>query len=153
MAIDSVNDVVEIGLLTWDIEALVAVFAIGRRMAKIVTALPERMTRRTNGEDILQHILSAIVCTVLLSAVVIAALDQLGVGPASLLAILGAAGLAVGLGIKDSLSNFASGAMSITFRPFRAAVRCRGGPGPRCGRFGRARFRYNSAFRSTTNPP
>ena len=49
----------------------------------------------------------------------VAALTQLGVPPASLLAVLGAAGLAVGLALRDSLSNFASGVMLILLRPFR----------------------------------
>lgn len=52
--------------------------------------------------------------------VAVAALTQLGVPPASLLAVLGAAGLAIGLALKDSLSNFASGVMLILLRPFRA---------------------------------
>ena len=55
---------------------------------------------------------------ILLVAVVLAAVDSLGVNVTSLMAILGAAGLAVGLALKDSLSNFASGVMIIIFRPF-----------------------------------
>jgi small conductance mechanosensitive channel len=55
----------------------------------------------------------------LLAVVIVAALDQVGVQTTSLLAIFGAAGLAVGLALKDSLGNFASGVMLILFRPFR----------------------------------
>ncbi len=50
---------------------------------------------------------------------VIASLDQLGIETTSLVAILGAAGLAVGLALKDSLGNFAAGVMLIMFKPFR----------------------------------
>ena len=57
--------------------------------------------------------------TILLIAVVLAAVDQLGINITSLLAIVGAAGLAIGLALKDSLSNFAAGVMIIIFRPFK----------------------------------
>ncbi|HDM77631.1 MAG TPA: mechanosensitive ion channel, partial [Deltaproteobacteria bacterium] len=55
----------------------------------------------------------------LLIVVVIAAAGQLGINTTSFLTIVGAAGLAIGLALKDSLSNFASGVMLILFRPFR----------------------------------
>ncbi len=51
--------------------------------------------------------------------VILSALDQLGIETTSFLAILGAAGLAIGLALKDSLSNFASGVMIILFRPYK----------------------------------
>lgn len=120
--IDSLNDIVDVYLIPWGIKVLVAlaVFVIGRWVAKGVVALLERLMQRANIENTLQHFLSAIAYAVLLIAVIIAAVDQLGVDTTSLLAILGAAGLAVGLAMKDSLSNFASGVMLILFRPFRA---------------------------------
>lgn len=120
--IDSFNDVVELYVIPWGIKALMAlaVFVIGRWLAKLAVAVLERVMNRAKLESTLQHFLSAIVYGVLLVAVVIAALDQLGVNTTSLLAILGAAGLAVGLAMKDSLSNFAAGVMLILFRPFRA---------------------------------
>jgi small conductance mechanosensitive channel len=70
-------------------------------------------------DDMLTKFVSNILYTVLLVVVAIAALDQLGVQTTSLLAVLGAAGLAVGLALKDSLANFASGVMLIIFRPFK----------------------------------
>ncbi|MBU3952625.1 MAG: mechanosensitive ion channel, partial [Proteobacteria bacterium] len=54
-----------------------------------------------------------------LVGVLIAAAGQLGINTASFIAIVGAAGLAIGLALKDSLSNFSSGVMLILFRPFR----------------------------------
>jgi small conductance mechanosensitive channel len=60
-----------------------------------------------------------IVYTVLLLAVVMAALDHVGIQTTSLLAVFGAAGLAIGLALKDSLGNFSSGVMLILFRPFK----------------------------------
>jgi small conductance mechanosensitive channel len=56
---------------------------------------------------------------VLIVVVVIAALSQLGIQTTSLIAIVGAAGLAIGLALQGSLANFASGVILITFRPFR----------------------------------
>jgi len=54
----------------------------------------------------------------MLTAVILAALDTLGLPITSLIAVVGAAGLAVGLALKDSLGNFASGVMLVTFKPF-----------------------------------
>src|SRR5690606_21448643 len=69
--------------------------------------------------DMLVAFVSNIAYFMLLAVVIIAALDHLGVQTTSLLAIVGAAGLAVGLALKDSLGNFASGVLLIVFRPFR----------------------------------
>jgi small conductance mechanosensitive channel len=63
--------------------------------------------------------LANIVYAFLLAAVILAALDTLGVPVTSLLAVLGAAGLAIGLALKDSLGNFAAGVMLVMFRPFK----------------------------------
>ncbi|HEY5775954.1 MAG TPA: mechanosensitive ion channel domain-containing protein, partial [Xanthomonadales bacterium] len=54
----------------------------------------------------------------ILIAAIVAAVDALGIPATSFMAILGAAGLAIGLALKDSLSNFASGVMLVLFRPF-----------------------------------
>jgi small conductance mechanosensitive channel len=94
------------------------IFVVGRWAARLVTkGISAAMTRA--GQDItLVQFLGRLIYTTLLFAVVIAALDQLGVQTTSLLAVLGAAGLAVGLALQGSLSNFASGVMLIIFRPF-----------------------------------
>jgi small conductance mechanosensitive channel len=67
----------------------------------------------------LARFLGNILYAVLLVAVIIAAVDQLGVNTTSLLAVFGAAGLAVGLALQNSLSNFSAGVMLIIFRPFK----------------------------------
>ena len=69
-------------------------------------------------DDILVSFLTSILRWVLLLFVVVAALSQLGIDTTSMVALLGAAGLAIGLSLQDSLSNFASGVMLIIFRPF-----------------------------------
>lgn len=70
-------------------------------------------------DPILINFSSSIINVLLLLFVLIAALDQLGVNTTSMIAVLGAAGLAVGLALKDSLQNFAAGVMLILYRPFR----------------------------------
>lgn len=84
---------------------------------KIVKVLVKAMELR-KVDEALKSFLAAIANTVLKFVVVLAAIDMLGVDTTSLLAVLGAAGLAVGLALKDSLSNFASGVMLIIFKPF-----------------------------------
>jgi small conductance mechanosensitive channel len=70
-------------------------------------------------DSMLSNFLGSILYGLLIVVVIIAALDHLGIQTTSLLAVLGAAGLAVGLALKDSLANFSSGVMLIVFRPFR----------------------------------
>lgn len=86
-------------------------------VGRIVMIINKAMNLR-KFDEALQHFLLAIIGTVLKFVVVLAAIDVLGIPTTSLLAVLGAAGLAVGLALKDSLSNFASGVMLIVFKPF-----------------------------------
>jgi small conductance mechanosensitive channel len=118
---DLFNHLLETYFIPWGLKALMAlvVFLIGRWAVALVVALTKRLMVRANVDVTLGKFLRSIIRVVLMVAVVIAALDQLGVNTTSLLAILGAAGLAVGLALKDSLSNFAAGVMLILFRPFR----------------------------------
>ena len=84
----------------------------------MITKLIQKALSRSGTDTMLVKFLGNIAYGILLVAVVLAAVDSLGVNVTSLMAILGAAGLAVGLALKDSLSNFASGVMIIIFRPF-----------------------------------
>ncbi len=108
-------------VVPWGIRIVMAlvIFIIGRWVAKIAVRFMERMMEKANLDTMLTSFLGNILYTVLLLVVVIAALDQLGVQTTSLLAVFGAAGLAVGLALKDSLANFSSGVMLIIFRPFK----------------------------------
>ena len=119
--INQINHYIDTYAIPWGIRIVMAllVFYIGRWVARLVVSLLKKVMTRSNIDAILIKFLADIVYTVLLIAVIIAALDQLGVNTTSLLAILGAAGLAVGLALKDSLSNFAAGVMLILFRPFK----------------------------------
>ncbi len=76
------------------------------------------MLRRREVDEVLVDFLGSVANIAVTVVAIIAALDQLGISPASLLAVVGAASLAVGLALKDSLSNFAAGVMLVMFRPF-----------------------------------
>ena len=97
----------------------IAIFIVGKIIARIIANLIESSLRRAKTDELLVDFIGNISYAVLIVAVVLAAVDSLGVNVTSLMAILGAAGLAVGLALKDSLSNFAAGVMLIIFRPFK----------------------------------
>ena len=99
--------------------AAVAIFIIGRWVAKGVRKLVERLMNKSKVDPTLITFTSNMTYIGLLAFVVIAALGQLGIQTTSFIAILGAAGLAVGLALQGSLSNFAAGFLLIIFRPFK----------------------------------
>lgn len=97
----------------------IAIFVIGRWLVSVVTRVLRNTLARLDMEDTLQRFLCNIANTVLLLVVIIAAIGALGVQTTSLLAVLGAAGLAVGLALQGSLSNFAAGVLIVAFRPYK----------------------------------
>lgn len=97
----------------------IAIFLIGSLIARLVAKGVGRALGRTKMDEMLVRFLTNILRWTLFVVVLVAALDQLGVDTTSVIALLGAAGLAVGLALKDSLQNFASGVLLILFRPFR----------------------------------
>lgn len=99
--------------------AALLVLLAGLWLARLVTGGARRLLLRRIDAAVASF-LARLINIALVLVVVIATLDQLGVQTTSLVAILGAAGLAVGLALKDSLGNFAAGVMLIMFRPFRA---------------------------------
>lgn len=108
------------------IAGALAILVIGLWLARKVSHLLERsMSRFDRADPILRSFLRNVVYAALAMVVIIAALTQLGVPPASLLTVLGAAGLAIGLALKDSLSNIASGVMLMGLRPFHAGHQVR----------------------------
>lgn len=97
------------------------IFFIGKWISKSIVKILGKALRKVGGVDeTLVKFLENIVYYALLTVVIIAALNKLGIATTSFLAILGAAGLAVGLALKDSLGNFASGVMIVLFKPFKA---------------------------------
>jgi small conductance mechanosensitive channel len=97
----------------------IAIVVIGRMAVKWIVKLLRKLMVRSDLDPILVNFASSIANAVLLLLVFIAALDQLGVDTTSLIALLGAAGLAVGLALQGSLQNFAAGVMMTVFRPFK----------------------------------
>ncbi|MEN8763937.1 MAG: mechanosensitive ion channel domain-containing protein [Thiogranum sp.] len=114
-------DLIQTLIIPWAIKIAVAlaIFIIGRWIAKWLTGVVRKVMAKSNMDDMLIQFLGNIVYTILLLVAVMAALDHLGIQTTSLLAVFGAAGLAIGLALKDSLGNFSSGVMLILFRPFK----------------------------------
>ena len=95
------------------------VLVAGIWAAKLIKQLIVSLMGKKEIEPMLISFASSITYIALVAFVVIAALGQLGVQTTSFIAIIGAAGLAIGLSLQASLSNFASGVMIIFFRPFK----------------------------------
>lgn len=99
--------------------AAIAIFLIGKWVARLLTDFLKRVMQRAEIEATLINFAGNMSYAVLLVFVVLAALNQLGIQTTSFIAVIGAAGLAIGLAMQDSLSNFAAGVMMIIFRPFK----------------------------------
>lgn len=117
---EQVQTFIEVNLMpyAWNILMALVIFIVGKWVVGKLAGLVNRLLDKKMDTEVAKF-LGALVHILLFAFVVIAALDQLGVQTTSLVAILGAAGLAVGLALKDSLGNFAAGVMIILFRPFR----------------------------------
>jgi small conductance mechanosensitive channel len=105
---------------TGRIAAALLVFIVGRWIAKSVTKWTRSGMDRAGIDETLSRFLGNLVYILLIALVILTALSTLGINTTNFLAIVGAAGLAVGLALKDSLSNFAAGVMLVFFRPFKA---------------------------------
>ncbi len=99
--------------------AAILVLVIGNWLSHKISKLLKTLLEKNKIDITLVGFLTNIIYYALMVMVVIAAAGQLGINTTSFLTIVGAAGLAVGLALKDSLSNFASGVMLILFRPFK----------------------------------
>lgn len=95
------------------------IFYVGRWVARVLTNLLENVLNRAKVDPTLSKFVRNLLYFGLLVFVAIAALSRLGVETTSLVAVIGAAGLAVGLALQGSLSNFAAGVLLIIFKPFR----------------------------------
>jgi small conductance mechanosensitive channel len=107
-------------VVPWGIKIALAlaIFIVGRIVVGALVRIADKLMLSQEVDEMLVRFVSSILRWVLLLFVIIAALSQLGVDTTSLIALLGAAGLAIGLSLQSSLSNFASGVMIIVFRPF-----------------------------------
>jgi len=108
-------------LLDWTGRAIaaLAIFLIGRLVATWLSRWLIAAMRRVGMDETLARFFGSLSYIVLVVMVVLTAVNALGVPTTNFLAIVGAAGLAIGLALKDSLANFSSGVMLVFFRPFR----------------------------------
>ncbi len=97
----------------------IAVFVIGKWVVRRIANVAGRIMDKSGVDPMLIGFLRNILYFALLTAVIIAAVDLAGVPTTSFIAVMGAAGLAIGLALQGSLSNFSSGVMLIIFRPFK----------------------------------
>jgi len=98
----------------------VIILVVGRWAARLIRALVARMMTRAKAEPTLVTFVSSLAYVGLLAFVIIAALAQVGVQTASFIAVVGAAGLAIGFALQGSLANFAAGVLLMIFRPLKA---------------------------------
>lgn len=118
---EQMMQLVEQYVVPWSIKIVVAlvIFVVGQVIAKIISSMLGKVLSHTKLDTILVEFIQSLARAMLMIIVIIAALDQLGVNTNSVIAILGAAGLAVGLALQGSLQNFAAGFMLLIFRPFK----------------------------------
>jgi len=96
-----------------------AIFIIGRWIAGLLKKVLRKVLQRQNVDETLIGFVINLVYILLLIFVILAALNQLGIQTASFVAIMGAAGLAIGLALQGGLANFAAGVLMLIFRPFK----------------------------------
>lgn len=106
---------------TWGLKVIgaIAVLIIGRMVARRIRRGISGLLERRGADPALKPFLSGIGYWMTMVLVVVAVLGLFGIPTASFVAVLGAAGLAVGLALQGTLSNFAAGVMLLVFRPFR----------------------------------
>jgi small conductance mechanosensitive channel len=97
----------------------ILIFIIGKWVARLVSKISGATMAKAKLNETLASFLKNIIYYVLLIFVIIAALNKLGIETTSFVALIGAAGLAVGLALQGSLANFAAGVMLILLQPFK----------------------------------
>ena len=107
-----------VGLYGVNIVTALVIFMVGRWVAKAIRGVTNKAMTRKKVDPIVIGFTCNLAYVAMLVFVVIAALGQLGIQTTSFIAILGAAGLAIGLALQGSLSNFAAGFLMVIFRPF-----------------------------------
>ena len=98
----------------------VVIYIAGRWLAARLISLLDKVMAKRHVDEMLRQFTSSILNVLFTFVIALIAIEQIGMDTTSLLALLGAAGLAVGLALKDSLSNFAAGVMLLLFKPFKA---------------------------------
>lgn len=107
--------------------AAVVILIVGRWISMGIRGVVKKVMRRSKVDETITKFIGNLVYVALLAFVILAALSQLGIQTTSFIAVLGAAGLAIGLALQGSLANFAAGFLMIIFRPFRVGDYIEGG--------------------------
>ncbi len=117
----NIQELITTYIIPWaiNIGMALAIFIIGRLIASMLLNVVDKILNKAGMDSMLVSFVLSILNALLLLFIIIAALDQLGVDTTSFIALIGAAGLAVGLALQSSLQNFASGVLLIVFRPFK----------------------------------
>lgn len=105
----------------------ILIVVVGRWVARLIRKTTEKMMARSKVDATLVTFVGNLIYIALLTFVVLAALAQLGIQTTSFIAVIGAAGLAVGLALQGSLANFAAGILMLLFRPFQVGDFIEGG--------------------------
>jgi small conductance mechanosensitive channel len=123
MSLESVREFSNEYLVPIGLRIVIAliVFVVGRIIARAIVRWIGRAMDRSQVDVSLRKFLTDVGYAILLVAVIIASLDTIGIKTTAIVAVLGAAGLAVGLALQGSLSNFAAGVMLIILRPYKIA--------------------------------
>ena len=101
------------------IVSAIVIFYVGKFIARFISGIFDRAMQKTDMDATLAGFLRNVVYALLFAVVVIATLNSLGIQTTSLVAVMGAAGLAVGLSLKDQVANFGSGVLIVMIRPFQ----------------------------------
>jgi len=99
--------------------AAIVILIVGRWVARGISNLIKKMMAKSKTDETLVKFVGSLSYIALLAFVIIAALNQLGIQTTSFIAVIGAAGLAIGLALQGSLGNFAAGVLMIIFKPFK----------------------------------
>lgn len=104
----------------WNVVAAIILLFIGKLIARLLSRGLEKLLLRRQVDATIVHFFSALVRYITIAFTTVAALGRVGIETSSIIAVIGAAGLAIGLALQGSLSNFAAGVLLVSLRPFRA---------------------------------
>jgi len=128
-AIDKIKDTLTELVMVYGLKILgaLAIFFIGRWVARFVRGLVHKILTKRNLDPTITLFITNVLYILLLAFVCVAALSAVDIQTGSFIAVIGAAGLAIGLALQGSLANFAAGFLLILFRPFKKGDYIEGG--------------------------
>lgn len=117
---ETITKLIDIGVpFLLNLIAAIVIYLVGKWLAHIISTTIARLMKKSNIDEALTGFTKNIIYAVILIFAILAAVGRLGVQTTSFIAIIGAAGLAIGLALQGTLANFSAGVMLILFRPFK----------------------------------